>query len=182
MAHFVIVEDDVSQLRSIAEGITAAFPGAYVILFDCEGAFHQHFDAIVASPPDVFIIDMIVRWSDLPVSSPLAKAPSGLSSYRAGRRIYEMISGHPHLAHLPVIIYSTLEPERYEDEFTLKPDNLMLVAKTNPLKPLLCSLLPNIPRRQPGSWIERMIEATGASVKFAGLSIDLRQLLGKKRL
>lgn len=121
----VIVEDSASS--ALEEELRSAFAGIQVEIFTCESDFHDALRAIVANPPDLFIIDMLLRWTTPRPQMP--PRPPHATRYRAGVRCVQALLASP-AKEVPVIIHSVLERAEIA-EMTTFPTSVSYVQKGN---------------------------------------------------
>lgn len=98
----LIVEDDNLQSPWLIRTLKEAFIGCEVALCETEFGFQSRFQAMVANPPDLVTMDIMLRWDDHGFDTP--DGP-----YRAGFRCIEMMRREPKLREVPVVIYTILE-------------------------------------------------------------------------
>lgn len=107
MARILAVEDDylyVEWLRDIIE----ANIGASLDVISTELGFRTRFADLAAKPPDIILMDIMLRWTD--PSPDMVRPPAGLGTFhRAGLRCLHLLRGDQQTRNIPVILYSVLE-------------------------------------------------------------------------
>jgi len=100
----LILEDDPDQARHLARELHADLSAVETDTIATEYDFRQSLDGLVASPPDVVIIDLMLPWTR-PVPGPLPTLPTGPEMSDApGIRCARLL--HDRLPSVPVIIHS----------------------------------------------------------------------------
>lgn len=107
----LLVEDDHNQEEAIREAIQEKrIPGVEVEVIRTELGFRNQLDTIVQNPPNLIILDGMIRWTD--PSPEMIEPPSTVRDggpFLAGRRCLELIGDK--LLKVPVIFYTILELE-----------------------------------------------------------------------
>ncbi len=127
----LIVEDDHFQAESLRQSLFERWPGATVDIVPTESGFGRHFKDLVAAPPDLAFIDVMLRWDDVregAAVSPPAQALAG--AHRAGIRCVTQLLTNAATANVPVILYTV--PERLElaADVASFPPNVHFLQKT----------------------------------------------------
>ena len=73
--YFLVVEDDPAQAEALEKALRRRFRRHDVLVVETESEFRQGLAEITKHPPDVAIIDVILRWSD--PEPPHPRAPYG---------------------------------------------------------------------------------------------------------
>jgi len=138
MPRFVIVEDDHLQKGPLEDRLTTTFPGAEVTVLSSEHQFREHLATLRSSPPDLVLMDVMLRWS---LPSPNAPAPppevADGGYYRAGLRCANLLYADERLHHVPVVLYTILERTDLERDHKALPPNSSYVGKSNDPEVLL---------------------------------------------
>ena len=104
----VVVEDDPHHAVQIEQWLTEALEHASVNIVRTEHEFRANLDALVRERPDLFIIDVMLRWThpapDMPPRPPEV-ASEGF--YKAGFRCAELLTARSPA--VPIIIYTVLD-------------------------------------------------------------------------
>ena len=135
--HILIIEDDYLQADLIEEALRQepVISLATIERISTESQFHAEFERIAKNPPDVIIMDVMLRWAD---PSPNMEQPSaeiikeGIG--RAGLRNEKLLNQDPRTRGIPVIIYTILED--IDLEMTGRP-RVNYLAKDSRLEPLV---------------------------------------------
>lgn len=108
--YIVILEDDHLQEGPLEEQIRQAFPAARIDTIDTEQEFRGRLDGYRRDRPDVFVMDVMLRWA---YPSPDAEQPPPevvRGGYqRAGIRCAQLVTGDTALRRVPIIYYTILE-------------------------------------------------------------------------
>jgi DNA-binding response OmpR family regulator len=107
----LVVEDDTVQFEYVQEKLMAAFVGLDIVRVSTECEFRSKFEAIAANPPDVAVIDVMLRWTDATADYVARPAEVRVDNghYRAGFRCAAMLAANANTRDVPVIIYSVLD-------------------------------------------------------------------------
>ncbi len=106
----VLVEDDYLQAESIHSWLRQAWPHVEIDRIETEKAFRAQLQSLSTHPPDVIIMDVMLRWSD--PSPDFDQPPDEVERegfYRAGVRCAELLRDDAGTSRIPVILYSVLE-------------------------------------------------------------------------
>jgi CheY-like chemotaxis protein len=113
----VILEDDHLQEDLLKGQLERAFPAARIDALVTEQEFRERLDDYRRDRPDIFVMDVMLRWAfPSPRSSPPPPDVETGGYQRAGFRCAELVFQDPALQHIPVIYYTILE------DGDLKPD------------------------------------------------------------
>jgi|GEM_PF-2377186 hypothetical protein len=129
----VLLEDSYLDVESIANDIRRSFSDATVIHISTESEFREHVPSFAQNPPDLFVLDVMVRWADLrqdmEVSPPVDVANEGY--YRAGIRCQKLLAEHEVTSEIPVILYSILDRGEYEADIQSPKPNIIGITKSS---------------------------------------------------
>src|SRR5262249_17444212 len=104
------VEDDHNQVKWIKDGLQQSFPGVKIQVISTEFGFRQSLPEILNDPPDIIVLDVMLRWADPePDLEPPPDQVKKEGFYRAGLRCAKLLREQPATEKLPVILYSVLE-------------------------------------------------------------------------
>lgn len=118
----VIVEDDFLQEEPMAQHLHAAFPEARIETVCTESECRAKLPAYRQDPPDVVIMDVMLRWASPSPNAPAAPPDVVEGDYfRAGLRCAELMSRDEKLRQVPVIMYTILERSDLERDGELLP-------------------------------------------------------------
>jgi hypothetical protein len=136
-----LVEDDYLQADWISAQISKRFKTANVQIIKTEQKFRAEFQKLVQSPPAVFVIDVMLRWTD---PSPTMESPpkdvqvNGF--YRAGVRCAKMLAANPKTKKSRVILFTVLEKTDLEDDLKTLGKGLVHIRKDADLSPLMTAI------------------------------------------
>ena len=102
----LLVEDDHLQANDLEKTLEAEF-GAEVQTFSTEHEFVRQFWTIAENPPDVAILDRMLRWAS-PSRDMLAPPEDARDPEQAGVRCAERMAEDERTRPVPVILYSVL--------------------------------------------------------------------------
>jgi CheY-like chemotaxis protein len=106
----VVVEDDASYADALETALRREFPGAKIERVATEHEFLRRLDSFQREPPRVFVIDVMLRWTDpAPNMPPPPDDVSRDGFFRAGLRCRERLDGHPRTRCVPVVFHTVLE-------------------------------------------------------------------------
>jgi len=132
MLKILLVEDDHVQ-RSYVKQALADSLGADVATKTCESEFVRDFDLIASDPPDVAVLDIMLRWAS--PSRHGATPPADSTPYHAGLRCAQKLVNDPRTQSVKVILYSVLPKEDIPD-FSL-PETAVFVVKESDCQNLI---------------------------------------------
>jgi CheY-like chemotaxis protein len=104
----LILEDDPAQAKWLREEIQAVIADAEIELVTSEHEFRERIPGFAQSPPDVFLLDVMVRWTK--PSPKMPEQPQDVKDngyYRAGNRC--VIKLRENNVTVPAILYTILE-------------------------------------------------------------------------
>lgn len=132
--YFVVVEDDHLQEGPLQDHLAAAFPDAAVETLCSEREFRERLPALRSRPPDVVVMDVMLRWT-LPASDAPPPPPDVAADgyYRAGLRCARILLADARLARVPVILYTILERGDLERDGRTLPSSCTYVGKNTDL-------------------------------------------------
>jgi CheY-like chemotaxis protein len=123
--YFLIVEDDKRQFSYIKNGIKQGryFSESRIERIATEWEFIEKFESIAREKPDVILLDVMLRWTDPGPDMTLPPADIAEEGFfRAGARCEQRLAVDPRTRDIPVIVYSILEKEDFEDEIRPRPE------------------------------------------------------------
>lgn len=130
----LLVEDDPLQAESILASLKAHFAGMGIKHLSTEQEFRAKLDEIAASPPDLVILDVMLRWTD--PSPGLEVPPEEVRRerhYRAGLRCQRLLSQKLGDDCPPILLYTILET----DDVGPLPSGVDHLSKSSDLGPLI---------------------------------------------
>ena len=107
----VVVEDDDMQISVIESQLKKAFPDQKIRKVTSEIDFRDQFEEIARESPDVFIIDVMLRWTR-PREPKLPSPPEDIRRQgptRAGFRCRDLVVNDNRTKDTPIILYSVLD-------------------------------------------------------------------------
>jgi hypothetical protein len=117
----VVVEDDYLQAESIQTWLCDAWPHIEIERIETEQEFRDQLVIQSTHPPDAFIVDVMLRWSD--PSPDIDVAPDDIREQgfsQAGLRCVELLQEGIETQQVPIVIYSILDKEEIEDSKVLR--------------------------------------------------------------
>jgi CheY-like chemotaxis protein len=108
--YIVVVEDDHLQEGPLEEQIRDAFPTSRIETIGTEEEFRTHLDDYRRNPPDLFVMDVMMRWAyPRRAATPLPPDVRQGGYQRAGLRCAQLMARDPALRKVPIIYYTILE-------------------------------------------------------------------------
>lgn len=104
----LIVEDDHSEAEYLTSTLAKEFTGVEITVIRTESAFRKSLPDLIVTPPNVIVLDMLLRWSDFSEDVP-AEVPTEHDYFRAGLRCQELLASNQRTADIPIIFYSVVE-------------------------------------------------------------------------
>jgi len=115
MLRVLLVEDDHVQRNYVRQALADGLK-ADVDTKTCEWEFQRDFDLLALNPPDVAVLDIMLRWAS--PSKDVAEPPKDSTPYHAGLRCAKRLKGDPRTQGVKVILYSVLPKEDIPDPLT----------------------------------------------------------------
>lgn len=108
----VLVEDDPLQAELFGDVLTRGLLGVRVERIPTESAFRESLGQLATEPPNLFVMDMLIRWADPAPQMPIPPEDVKREGFfSAGARCLELIRKLPTLSNVPVIIFSILDED-----------------------------------------------------------------------
>jgi CheY-like chemotaxis protein len=136
--HVVIVEDDHLQTAPLTEHLNAAFAPVTVEALASEEDFRTALPRFAQRPPDLVVMDVMLRWNFPRPNRP--KPPADVVEggyYRAGLRCVKLMLADEALRSVPVVLHTILEVGDLERDGETLPPNTTYVGKTSDLDVLV---------------------------------------------
>jgi CheY-like chemotaxis protein len=136
--HIVLVEDDWLQAEWIESRLRESFHNVETKRISTEQEFNVQLAAFVVAPPDVFIIDVMLRWAN--PEPDMAEPPTEVQEngyFRAGLRCKDKIIEHEHTRNTPIILYTVLEELDLDQSLQDKPVHVVYLRKDSDPEPLI---------------------------------------------
>lgn len=135
----LLVEDDVQQEEAIVDAIRKEFPEIQIETICTELDFRQSLESIATAPPDLIILDIMIRWTD--PRADMVPQPDDVKKETylvAGIRCEKLLRSRPETELIPVVFYSILEHERdLSNKIPLRPNLNCYLTKGSDPKPLI---------------------------------------------
>jgi len=111
----LIVEDDYLQYEWLVSEIKIEFRNCIVDVIQTEFEFREKLDWIESNPPNIILMDIMLRWTD-PSPNMVLPPPEIIkaSFYDAGFRCQELLSQRENTKRIPIIFYSVLDKDDLE--------------------------------------------------------------------
>jgi CheY-like chemotaxis protein len=136
----LIVEDNRSHADLLSDGLTK-IRDADVVRLRSEREFREAWNTIEIEPPDVALIDVMLRW-DVPRLDPIPR-PEGGDIYDAGIRCMRQMKESEKTAHVPIILYSVVSKPDLEHLIPKLPGGVTYMEKTSDIASVV-SLIRNV--------------------------------------
>jgi CheY-like chemotaxis protein len=136
--HILIVEDDKIQLELLIRGLNEVFSTPRITSFRTEKEFRGALETIAMNPPDVIILDIMLKWTE-PSRDQEPAPPDVIAGkfYRAGFRCQELLQRGDKTRNVPVILYTVVGLDEYLSERATLPSNVRILQKEAKLDNLL---------------------------------------------
>jgi hypothetical protein len=131
--YVTIVEDDYYQADLIEESLRNRFRDIRCRRLRTEHEFRTAIPELVADPPNAFIVDVMLRWTDPAPEMP--KAPPNVrrgGSHRAGLRCKKLLADTPALRDIKTILYTVLDKADLAKELSKLPDVIHIRKDADP--------------------------------------------------
>jgi CheY-like chemotaxis protein len=112
MRRILLVEDDHVQRTYLQQALADSL-GAAVTTKTCESEFVRDFDLIASDPPDVAVLDIMLRWAS--PSRGGAAPPEESTPSHAGLRCAQKLGDDHRTRSVKAILYSVLPKEDIPD-------------------------------------------------------------------
>jgi hypothetical protein len=144
------LEDDESFWNLLKETLESEFRNIHLSWIHTESEFYHHIPDFIKAPPDLFLLDVMVKWADSSEKMPAPPEEVAREKYfRAGLRCRKLLLEHQRTASIPVILYTVLEQVDMDHVTTNLPKNTWFAAKTADFRNLIPIIkqLGGVPRR-----------------------------------
>jgi DNA-binding NarL/FixJ family response regulator len=134
----LIVEDDHLQAEWIYQKLKEEMPGAEISCIRTESEFRSKLEEIANAPPEVVLMDVMLRWADVTFDIP--EPPEDVVKekfYRAGLRCERLLAKDERTALIPIIFYTVLERTDLRNELVNLPAHVQYLAKHSDIAPLI---------------------------------------------
>ncbi len=145
----LLVEDDHFQAEQIRIALEDAFSNIEFEQVDSEYGFYCILDLIEKAPPDVILMDVMMRWThpSLDMVEPPAEVIEE-KHYRAGFRCLKRLAERPQTKRINIILYTVLEPGDIENDLKALPPNVTYLRKEANYDPFIRKVRRFISQRQ----------------------------------
>ena len=138
----LVVEDDHLQAEWLRTNLGEGFPelreSPKIELMSTEFEFRQRFGEITDSPPDVIVMDVMLRWADpSPDMEPPPPDVVKEGFYVAGLRCEQLLAADRRTRVVPVILYTVLDSSALNHELRKLRPNVRFLPKESDIKPLV---------------------------------------------
>jgi DNA-binding NarL/FixJ family response regulator len=127
----LVVEDDHVQASWIVSALRDSFHNTQIEIVSTELEFRSKLPEIVEDPPDVVVMDVMLRWAD-PTPAGVVEPPEEIKRekyYRAGLRCQKLLSEQAAPGRIPVVFYTVLSHDHLAADLRMDP-SIMWVAKS----------------------------------------------------
>lgn len=135
----VVVEDDPGVAREIVADVRRWRDDTDVRVITSEYDFRQKLSAWIIRPPNLFVIDVLLRWAS-PARSIPERPPEATDNYRAGLRCIQLLQQEPKIRDVPIVVHTVLDRADLTDDYRFRA-NVAYLRKGGPLIDLIRSLL-----------------------------------------
>ena len=182
----LVVEDDRLQAESIEIALKRNFQSVGVEIISTESEFCSRLETLREDPPDVVLIDVMLRWADpAPDMPPPPTEIAQEGFFRGGMRCLRRLLETPETREIPVVVHSVLQRDDIESEIAAMPRHVLFLQKDSDELRLvreIRSLLQGLPEGvvKGRGWRQRLWESVEAKPGWFGFSVDLKQLLCRR--
>lgn len=136
--NIILVEDDHLQAEWAKSILEKAFGSVLIKRISTESEFYANLETFENSPPDLFVIDVMLRWTDpRPNMQPPPEEVVKDGFYRAGLRCERKLSEREKTRSIPVILYTVLEDIDLHPELGTLPHHVTYLRKDSDPTPLI---------------------------------------------
>ena len=122
----LLVEDDYMQRQSIQDALEANLEGVAVETKASEWEFLSDFEAIASNPPDIAVLDVMLRWANLSRDAP--DPPAGQwEPQLAGLRCAQRLHDDARTGGVRVILYTVFDLGNMHD--VILPEGTIWLTK-----------------------------------------------------
>jgi DNA-binding NarL/FixJ family response regulator len=111
----LLLEDDHMQREDIRQALVKEL-GAQVEIKTTESEFRRNFEVIAANPPDVAVLDVMVRWATPSHDMPAAPDEVTRNPEKAGLRCARLLREAASTKAVKIILYSVLPKEEIGED------------------------------------------------------------------
>lgn len=134
----LVVEDDYLQVEWLSEQLKNHIEEVQVESISTESKFYDSLARIAAQPPDIILMDVMLRWTD-PAPHMLVPPDDVREEgfYTAGLRCERKLRQNSETSTIPVILYTMLEQSDLLRQLEGKEDNTIYCRKEADLHSLI---------------------------------------------
>jgi DNA-binding response OmpR family regulator len=137
----VIAEDDRIQADQYVGDLSEAFREAAFILFRTEKEFRDGLESIAMHPPDIVILDIMLRWTDPSLDHHAAPPDVKAGKFHhAGFRCLELLRRGDKTREVPVILYTVVDSAEFKPEVSTLPSNVRMLPKMKTLYNVIAAI------------------------------------------
>src|SRR5215831_2096192 len=104
--NIVSLEDDEPFWNLLKETLESEFGDIHLNWIHTESGFYERIPDFIRNPPDLFLLDVMVKWADASAEMPIPPPEIEREKYfRAGLRCRRRLLEHQAIASIPVILY-----------------------------------------------------------------------------
>lgn len=186
----LLVEDDHLQAACIRSTLEKHFTVPEIVLLSTVRDFHNALPTIAALPPDIIILDVLLRYDTPEGAVRLVRDESDAAArdyfYRSGLECLEAILTTPATAATPTILYSVLSREEIWNASSQLPPHIRCLEKGADdarLVRQIRSMLGGLPNDSgPHEPVTKTAwDSVEAKPGAFGFSIDLKRLFSRRR-
>jgi len=133
----LIVEDDYLQADWLGQILRDQLSGVEIEHIRSEQKFYDWLESLKSSPPDLVILDVMLRWTDPGSEIPAPEEVSKGGYYRAGLRCEKLLRQKEGTRSTPVILYTVLEALDLGAEIDKISDKSKYLGKSSDPSPLI---------------------------------------------
>jgi CheY-like chemotaxis protein len=134
----LLVEDDHFQAEQIRSALEESFSKLSFEKVDSEHEFYSKLGDIERNPPDVIIMDVMLRWTH--PSRDMPDPPEEVLAekhYRAGFRCLKRLAEREATKRIGVILYTVLESGDIDKDLKTLPSNVIYLRKEANYEPFI---------------------------------------------
>ena len=112
----LVLEDDPLYEKSLRQQLEEGIPNVEIRVLHTESEFYNWTDDPASRPPDVFVLDVMVRWTDSAEEMPAPPLVVRQARFfEAGLRCEERLRNRPRMAAIPVVLFTVLDRSDLEN-------------------------------------------------------------------
>jgi hypothetical protein len=134
----VSLEDDEPFWELLRKALIEEFPDAEVLWLHTESEFCDTMQEFGAKQPNIFLLDVMVKWADPAENMP--QPPYDVREdgyYRAGLRCRKRLQDNPATSRIPAVLFTVLEQSDIESLIGELPANTAFISKSDNFRELI---------------------------------------------